>query len=353
MKQPTYSPQEALERVKLMMGYDMSKTLTENREIIQEQTAGSLATPRTAGYGTGGALVGAGIAGGGLGAAMAAGATAGSVFPVVGTAIGAVAGVGLGMLADWYANKDYGSNGFRKVMSVCRSKGVDKLVPKLSKGDIRNIAYTIEDSKGDWNDDEDSIAKALQEIPTIADLCAVDKKIPGGLYKFLDDLTDSPDEWKMFTRPLAGMIEDSEFVVTPEETDCIKNPNQEKCKKTLTDEEKIRRAKACGHKTWEAYKSSGWKCKKGGGGGSSFKQCKGTYTYLCMADAIKTVQACLGLTADGKWGNKTQAKLKPLGYTSFTDADIQKICAKKSDVEGEDIDVSGEDKKISSSDTNF
>jgi hypothetical protein len=36
MKQPAYSPQEALERVKLMMGYDMSKTLTENRESIKE-----------------------------------------------------------------------------------------------------------------------------------------------------------------------------------------------------------------------------------------------------------------------------------------------------------------------------
>jgi hypothetical protein len=34
MVQPQYSPQEALERVKLMMKYDTSKTLNENREII-------------------------------------------------------------------------------------------------------------------------------------------------------------------------------------------------------------------------------------------------------------------------------------------------------------------------------
>lgn len=38
MVQPQYSPQEALERVKLMMKYDSSKTLNENREIIFEQT---------------------------------------------------------------------------------------------------------------------------------------------------------------------------------------------------------------------------------------------------------------------------------------------------------------------------
>jgi hypothetical protein len=37
MVQPKYSPEEALQRVKLMMGYDMKKTLKENREVIFEQ----------------------------------------------------------------------------------------------------------------------------------------------------------------------------------------------------------------------------------------------------------------------------------------------------------------------------
>jgi len=41
MIQPKYSPKEALEKIKLMMKYDSSKTLNENREIIFEQvTAG-------------------------------------------------------------------------------------------------------------------------------------------------------------------------------------------------------------------------------------------------------------------------------------------------------------------------
>jgi hypothetical protein len=39
MVQPQYNPQEALERVKLMMKYDTSKTLNENREIIFEQAS--------------------------------------------------------------------------------------------------------------------------------------------------------------------------------------------------------------------------------------------------------------------------------------------------------------------------
>jgi len=37
MVQPQYSPEEALERVKLMMSYDMSKTLNENKDIIFEE----------------------------------------------------------------------------------------------------------------------------------------------------------------------------------------------------------------------------------------------------------------------------------------------------------------------------
>ena len=37
MVQPKYSPQEALERIKLMMEYDMSKTLNENKNTISEQ----------------------------------------------------------------------------------------------------------------------------------------------------------------------------------------------------------------------------------------------------------------------------------------------------------------------------
>lgn len=38
MVQPQYSPEEALNKIKLMMGYDMSKTLNENKSVIFEQS---------------------------------------------------------------------------------------------------------------------------------------------------------------------------------------------------------------------------------------------------------------------------------------------------------------------------
>jgi len=310
MVQPKYSPEEALQRIKLMMEYDSSRTLDENKKVISEQT------PNQALYAAGGALAGGAYAAGG--AAALYGATVGTAaFPVVGTAIGAVVGLGLGMLTDWAANHDYGEDGFRQVMSACSAKGASKMVPQLSKADVRQIAYSIEDAKGQWNDDEDAIASALAKIPTVADLCAVDKKIPGGLAEFLDNLTDSPDEWKMFTRPLAGMIEDTEVMLTPEEQ-----------KKAGTG----------------GGKSGGGKS----GGGSKtggYKPCSGTYSKGCKSDTIAKVQGCLGLVTDGKFGPKTLAALSGKGFTTFTDADVTKICqSKPTEVEPE---ISGEVQSIS------
>jgi len=300
MVQPKYSPEESLKRIKLMMEYDSSKTLTENEKVISEQTPGQV------GYTAVGALAGATYAAGG--AAALYGATVGTAaFPVVGTAIGAVVGLGLGMLTDWAANHDYGEEGFRQVMSACSAKGANKLVPKLSNTDIRQIVYSIEDAKGQWNDDEKAIADALAKIPTVGDLCAVDKKISGGLAEFLDNLTDSPSEWKLFTRPLAGMIEDTQVVLTPEEQ-----------KKAGLD---------------KVVTGSG----KSGGKSSSYKSCTGTYSYGCKSDAIAKVQGCLGLVADGKFGPKTKAALAKKGYSTFVDSDVDKICNKQPQKPKEDI----------------
>jgi hypothetical protein len=311
MVQPKYSPEEALKRIKLMMEYDSSKTLTENKETISEQY-----TPGYLGTATGiGAVAGAGIAAGGasaLGSAAAGAALGTAAFPVVGTAIGAVVGLGLGALTQWGVNKDSNSEGFKKLMGVCKAPGADKLVKKLSNGDIRSIAYAIKDSKGNWNDDEDTIAAELGKIPTIADLCAVDKKVPGGLFEFLDGVTDSPDEWERFTRPIEGMIEDTQVVLTPEE--------QKKAglDKVVTGSGKSR-------------------ANTGGYNGGGYLPCTGTYKYKCKSNAIAKVQGCLGLVADGKFGPKTKAALAEKGYSTFVDSDVDKICNKQPQKPKEDI----------------
>jgi hypothetical protein len=305
MKQQIISEgKEALERALLLMKYDSKKTLTENKQTIFEQPD-SVTNLGSVGLGAIGA--GTGFV---AGSAVATGAAMGTtVFPVVGTAVGALLGLGLGALGYWMNNKDRGADGFKQIMEGCNTKEYTKLVPQLSKSEIRSIAYSIEDSKGTWDDDEDMIIAELQKIPTVADLCAVNMKIPGGLYKFLDDLTDDPAEWKLFLRPITGMIEDTEMALTPAE--------QEKADVDVKDG------------------------KKGGSSSAtntmSYKLCTGKYVEGCKSTRIKELQNCLGTSYTGRndiyFGKLTQAALKANGYENgVTDADIDKICQKESPV---------------------
>lgn len=84
-----------------------------------------------------------------------------------------------------------------------------------------------------------------------------------------------------------------------------------------------------------------------GGGTSGFSSCTGTYRKGCKSDVVLKVQGCLGLTADGKYGSMTDSKLKGLGFTSFTDADVDKICNTPAP------EISGEIVKIDPSNTDF
>ena len=69
---------------------------------------------------------------------------------------------------------------------------------------------------------------------------------------------------------------------------------------------------------------------------TGYRSCSGSYSFGCKADAIATVQKCLGgLVADGKFGPKTQDALKAKGYESFTDAEVDKICGKDTEISGE------------------
>jgi len=78
-----------------------------------------------------------------------------------------------------------------------------------------------------------------------------------------------------------------------------------------------------------------------------YRSCSGNYKKGCKSDVIAKVQGCLGLTADGKYGNKTHEKLNSMGFANFTDADVDKICNTTPP------EISGEIIKIDPSNTNF
>ena len=74
----------------------------------------------------------------------------------------------------------------------------------------------------------------------------------------------------------------------------------------------------------------------GGGKKSRFSPCEGTYKFLCYSPVIEKVQGCLGgLVQDGKFGPKTQGKLQdkfPQFASSFTDSDVATICGASQEI---------------------
>lgn len=290
MVQPQYSPQEALDRIKLMMKYDTSKTLNENVETIKQPVneIAPLVIPAIT------------IAAPWL---WAAGATA-------------VAAVGT-----WIYNVQGGGDAFSKTQTFLQGcSSLDKnLKPTQSKGDHREAADSIYNAIQGIGTDEDAIKGAISSMETVADLCAMAKyynKVYGDLYDDLDSDLDGESFRQYVWSAIAPIVDDAE--------------------------EDLAKSKE------EGGKEEGGK-KTGGGGsgtGGGYKSCSGSYTRGCKSDAIAKVQGCLGLVTDGKFGPKTEAALKAKGFSSFTDAEVDKICNKPTTtptVDSDEEDVDGVD----------
>ena len=332
MVQPKYSPEEALEKMKLMMKYDSSKTLNENKNIISEQlgTTAAVGAAGGAAAGLGAVAAGAGTLGAGAvgTGAMAVGAafpgvaaSSGAALALGGAVIGGAVGLGLLPLVYWFVTKDTGANKVKKMFEMCSSESakIDKLPRKLQDTDLRSITDDIEDAI--INDtygfqggtDEEKLFGAFKQLEsgTASDFCALVKYYnshsdSGDLFDDLDSDIDAESEWKQIYRPIRNCVEDSLL--------------------TIKDEEPV-----TGGGTG------------GGGTGGGYKPCTGTYSKGCKSDVIAKVQGCLGLVTDGKFGPKTQTALSGKGFETFTDADVTKIC-EKAVVEPE---ISGEEERIS------
>lgn len=285
MVQPKYSPEEALQRIKLMMEYNTSKTLDENKQMISEQSLSDVVKQTTAG-----AAVGAGAA--------ALGTIWGGGFAApVGAVVGGVYGLTRALLG---GNVSRGK--IKELLQGCSNKK-ELGKPTLSTGELDSIGDSINTSLRDLGTDEESIKASFTKIPTIPDLCAVVdnyNEFHGNLVTDLDDDLEGDEEWRDYVYlPLRNAIRTS-----IELTDKIKK---------------------------DGGKTGGKSGKGKGKVGSTYKLCKGTYTYGCKTDPsgpIGVVQGCLNLTSDGKFGPKTASVLKQKGITTFTDDDVTKICSK-------------------------
>ena len=311
-----------------MMNYDTSKTLNENRELINEEYHWLLPNGTvTAGSALVGKIPKGARAFSSLAAANAAAGIGGSGLSMAGvgaaamTALPWVAGAAVvGGLGYWlYDSINNGMPTAAKVDSFLNSCSTQSknLKQVASDAQITSAAEKINASIEGIGTNEDDIKSAIESMGNVADLCALKTKYDaryGSLYEDLDSDIDGTD-WKTYVwAPMQTIIEKSA--------------------------EKIEEVTP----------------KKGGGGSGSggYKACKGTYSMGCISDVISTVQSCVGLVTDGKYGPKTNAKLKELGYNSFSDADVDKICNKQSSPEKpETPEIDGEEITVDTTDTNF
>ena len=179
MVQPKYSPEEALQRIKLMMEYDTSKTLNENVETIKQPINEAIPLLLTLPW-----LIGYGVT--------------------------AAAGIGT-----WIYNVQGGGDAFSKAQTFfagCSS--LDKnLKPLQSKGDHREAADSIYNAIEGIGTDEDAIKGAISSMESVADLCAMYKyynKTYGDLYEDLDGDLDGESFRRYVWSSIAPIVDDAE-----------------------------------------------------------------------------------------------------------------------------------------------
>jgi hypothetical protein len=334
MVQPIYSPEEALQRIKLMMEYDSSKTYTENKvivenkEVIKEQYEAPTVASGLAGAGIGAGLAKAGALGTATAAGVAGKGAVGALTgvlsvsaPAAGAIIGGAAALAVLPLVYWLVTKDTGMNKVKKMFEMCSTESakIAKLPRKLQDTDLRSISDDIEDAVNYQTlgflagTDEEKLFSAFKQLEsgTASDFCALiqyynKNSESGDLFDDLDSDIDAESEWRQIFRPIRNCVEDSLLTIKDEGA--------------TTDDTKP---------------------TTGGG----YKDCAGSYSYGCKSEAIRKVQGCLGgLVTDGKFGPNTRDALKAKGFDSFTDAEVDKICGKTTEEEPE---ISGEEQRIS------
>jgi hypothetical protein len=215
--------------------------------------------------------------------------------------IATTSAVGAAGVGTWIYNVQGGGDAFSKTQSFfqgCSSLD-SKLKPTQNKSAHREAADKIYNAIEGIGTDEDSIKSAIGSMETVADLCAMYKyynKTYGDLYEDLDGDLDGESFRRYVWSSIAPIVDDA--------AEDLENAKKDDGKKTEDGKKKV----------------------GGGGGGTGYKPCSGTYSFGCKSDVIAKVQAWIGTTADGKFGPKTKAALTSKGFSSFTDADVEKIC---------------------------
>jgi len=361
MVHPKYSTEEAFERVKLMIKYDTSRTLSENKKIINEQDNNSdnlaynTSIPGVVG-GVGGFIAGEALAG------LTAGAIGGGP---VGALIGVVGGVVYGVIKTFMSAGDAKKKCYTLFNSCVLMKNqIGK--PTMSDDQLDKLADRLNDAMehaGFLNGtDEEAIKKVFLEINTIPDLCGLCKNYEESynktLYKALEWDLEDDHEWEQYVSlPLRKACRNTR-VVDPTNGDRQKNINGNWCFTDKKDHIIKNPNLRYNGKSWEQFVkdfkitaeeieiAQKTPCPQQISPNpippdptppkpkpKPFKECKGpVYTIGCMSDYIAKAQGCVGSTQDGKFGKNTSAALVRAGFpqyaSRFTKEDVDNVICK-------------------------
>ena len=341
MIQPKYSPQEALEKIKLGMKYDLSKTLNENKksvskQIVSEQTAGCQNTMEKSEV----------------------------------TEFATIAGNATYQLRTTVARMFNQQESADEILdSVKQIKGKNVIDP--TTGECVPAKSLFEKrwkvaNKGKYaitnailhpfsNDDRLTFSQTLKML---IDSDYYKKSSYADTQDVIDSLKQSLKLYNEGTTPVPP-------TPAPSESERQKSVNNTYCNNLKDNVIQYGRDKG---KTWDFWvnkykvtaqeieiaKNSCGKVnqgggKTGGGGGrrSKYKQCSETLPIAMFSknSTIARVQGCIGVTQDGAFGPKTSAALVAKGAdgSSITQATIDKVCnanaAAKIEKLGQDVDV--------------
>lgn len=176
---------DALSRSLLLMNYSNKQTLSENVENIskiEEQSWSQI---------TKGAATGAAV---------------GAIASVPGAIVGGLVGAVFAAIGNPKMDQ------VKKLFDACKT---EKSTPTLTTSQLDAISDSINDAIQGVGTDEDAISSALQQLPTIPDLCGLIKAYDyhGDLFSDLDGDLDSDFEWKQYVViPLRNAIRKSQEI---------------------------------------------------------------------------------------------------------------------------------------------
>ena len=353
MVQPNYNPEEALQRVKLMMGYDSSKTLTENKQsigLVSEQW--NVDTPDTDAEKAIVKVLNWCTADRGIGslsddqvAEIAARFNQAFNYSTAGTGFGTddalwraqLAVMEKGDLNDLCAiKKEFEENGFGKF--------ANKLVEELDDEELSELLTTFlvmkkRNTGGQRLQVKDTQFGKIQyfekTFPCVFQTNSnVDTKVylDRNNYTYIMVKGKSGTTFKLF---YDGRIKTNNDGLTGKKLSCSgekvingESIEKKKLKEQFDDSELVPKPKP--EPKPEPTQTQRVRTQKPK---PKYPPCQnGRYVLGCSSEVVRQVQECLGFMVvdqDGKFGKITQAALQKLGFAGgFTDKDVEKICKK-------------------------